>query len=391
MYESLGLAIQAKCMLDKELDMQDELERALMSAVDFSNTPEDVMLVAIYMTRVGLDKRALSLFQEVAEAAPTRVDPYLMGLKTAERMDDIDGIQWACLGVLRQAWPNNQRAVEDRARRMAQATVYRLREEGRVEEAKAFEQALSRTMARDVRAVVRWTGDADIDVLVEEPSGTICSMRYPRTTSGGVMLGDTASRRDVATADGFSEEYVCPEAFSGDYRMLIRRVWGKVTAGKVTVEIYTNYKGKNEKVIKRQIDLGEKDAVVLFDVHTGRRQEPLEEHQIASSAQTQLAVSRALVAQKLNARANSKAARDFELAMRRTGPGVGPAGYRGRRGVGYRPVITTLPEGTNMTATAVISADRRYVRITAIPLFSVIGEVSTFNFRTGTDDPLNGN
>jgi hypothetical protein len=213
-------------------------------------------------------------------------------------------------------------------------------------------------------------------------------MRYPRTTSGGVMLGDTASRQDVATADGFAEEYVCPEAFSGDYRMLIRRVWGKVTAGKVTVEIYTNFKTGKEKVIKRQVDLGEKDAIVLFDLHSGRRQEPLEEHQVASSARTQLAVSRAVVAQKLNAMANSKAARDYDLAMRYAS-GSGAAGPRGRRGVGYRPVITTLPEGTNMTATAVISADRRYVRITAIPLFSVIGEVTTFNFRTGDDTNQN--
>ena len=51
--------------------------------------------------------------------------------------------------------------------------------------------------------------------------------------------------------------------------------------------------------------------------------------------------------------------------------------------VGYQPVITTLPEGTNMSATAVISADRRYVRISVVPLFSSIGDVETFNFATG--------
>ena len=56
---------------------------------------------------------------------------------------------------------------------------------------------------------------------------------------------------------------------------------------------------------------------------------------------------------------------------------------RTRRDRGFRPVITTLPEGTNMTATGVVSADRRYVRITATPLFSLIGNVSTFNFQTG--------
>jgi hypothetical protein len=36
-----------------------------------------------------------------------------------------------------------------------------------------------------------------------------------------------------------------------------------------------------------------------------------------------------------------------------------------------------------MQATAVISADRRYVRISSLPFFSSIGNVSTFNFATG--------
>ena len=36
-------------------------------------------------------------------------------------------------------------------------------------------------------------------MFVEEPSGTICSYRCPRTTSGGVMLGDTASAEGKTT------------------------------------------------------------------------------------------------------------------------------------------------------------------------------------------------
>ena len=55
-----------------------------------------------------------------------------------------------------------------------------------------------------------------------------------------------------------------------------------------------------------------------------------------------------------------------------------------RRGaVGYRPVITALPEGANFNSNAVISADRRYVRVAPSPTFSQVTEVSTFNFVTG--------
>ena len=51
--------------------------------------------------------------------------------------------------------------------------------------------------------------------------------------------------------------------------------------------------------------------------------------------------------------------------------------------VGYQPIIITLPEGANLAATAVVSADRRYVRISCVPLFSQISKVTTFNYSTG--------
>ena len=55
----------------------------------------------------------------------------------------------------------------------------------------------------------------------------------------------------------------------------------------------------------------------------------------------------------------------------------------GNRTVGYRPIITWLPEGVNMTAGAVVSPDLRHVRISVNPFFSRIGPVDTFNYHTG--------
>ncbi len=53
----------------------------------------------------------------------------------------------------------------------------------------------------------------------------------------------------------------------------------------------------------------------------------------------------------------------------------------------FQPVIITLPDGTNFQATAVVSADRRYVRVTPVPFFSGVTRVSTFSFTgAGTDD-----
>jgi general secretion pathway protein D len=49
-----------------------------------------------------------------------------------------------------------------------------------------------------------------------------------------------------------------------------------------------------------------------------------------------------------------------------------------------QPVIVVLSEGTFMTVQAVVSNDRRFVRLTVVPFFSKIGDVKTFQF-TGSE------
>jgi hypothetical protein len=378
MYEALALALQAKHA--PEPAPKEELERVLTSVIDFGGSIEEMMFAAAYMSRSGLDERALKVLRDVSTVAPYRPEPYIRGLDIAHRIHDPSAVQWSCLGILGQAWPAAQQEIEQRAIRVAAASLEQLRKEGRAAEATRFEKELDEALGRDCFVKVTWTGDADIDLLVEEPSGTVCSLRNPRTTSGGVMLGDGFSRAGGQSAEGYSEVYVCPQGFSGTYRMLIRRVWGNVTAGTVTIDIHTNYRTKKATHLRRQIPLGDKDALVLFNVPKGRRTEALAEHQIANAAQTQLAVSRAILAQQLNSVSESQATQNFDVNRL-----FALHGGLLRRGsaVGFRPVITTLPEGSNMTATAVISADRRYVRITAVPLFSDVGTIRTFNFSTG--------
>ncbi len=49
-----------------------------------------------------------------------------------------------------------------------------------------------------------------------------------------------------------------------------------------------------------------------------------------------------------------------------------------------QPVIVVLNEGTMMTIQAVVSDDRRYVRMTIVPFFTQIGNVDTFTFEGST-------
>uniref|UniRef100_A0A7C4QX10 Type II/III secretion system secretin-like domain-containing protein n=1 Tax=Schlesneria paludicola TaxID=360056 RepID=A0A7C4QX10_9PLAN len=50
---------------------------------------------------------------------------------------------------------------------------------------------------------------------------------------------------------------------------------------------------------------------------------------------------------------------------------------------GFQPIIQFFPDGVSLTVSAVISADRRFVRLTMFPFFSNIVDVFTFSFAGG--------
>jgi hypothetical protein len=327
----------------------------------------------------------------VTAVNPSRHDAYLQGLQLAQRLNDAKGIEWACVGILSQSWPREQSQLAANAFRLAKATHDQLLADKKTAEAKQLDEAVRKAAIRDVLVMVSWTGDADIDIAVEEPAGTQCSFRQPRSTSGGVLLGDVSSADSGKTSDGFREIYVCGEAFDGQYRVALRNVWGKPTGGKVTVDIFTHFGTPQQKVIHEQIPLGEKPAVVVFEMKEGRRQDALPEAQVAQVARIQNAVNQAILAQQMAGLNNgSGAANNFNAGLAQQMALANRLGYGRGGAVGYRPQITVLPEGAQFMANAVISADRRYVRVSPSPSFTLIAEVYTFNFVSGNQQLQQG-
>ncbi|MCA8995786.1 MAG: hypothetical protein KDA80_02345 [Planctomycetaceae bacterium] len=51
--------------------------------------------------------------------------------------------------------------------------------------------------------------------------------------------------------------------------------------------------------------------------------------------------------------------------------------------IGFQPIIQPFFDGTNLTVRAVVSADRRYVRLSVLPTFNNITDVFTFSFLSG--------
>jgi hypothetical protein len=410
MYEALGLAMQA------DQRSPEEIERVLLSALDFASNPLEVMYLAQYMARCGLEKRALQLYQQASLVVPAAPQPYVTGLQLAQKLDDVEGIQWATLGILGQPWPNDQIEVWNSGWNAAQAMLERLKSENRKEEAEAFQKAVDEALRRDLVVVVSWTGEADIDLLVEEPAGSVCSFRMPYTLSGGIMLGDSVARskKDELKGQGAQEAYVCPKGFSGDYRIMVRRVWGKVTADKVTVDVFWHYWSKKERTMRKQVDISGGEAVCVVDLQDGRRTEPLEQQQVVNAFANQVGLNMMLygvqqqqqqpvnplkmgpqVARQLNAQNDASAAGSMARSRaKQIGDlprGINPVNpFLMRGATGYQPVISTLPQGAQMFTTAVVSADRRYVRVSPIPIFSVVSQVNTFNFVSGASGTSSG-
>lgn len=383
MYEAMALAMQ----LDHA--PKQEIERALMSAIDFSSGPNHMLVVASLMSRLGLDSRALKLYQDVAQMEPLRPEPYSWGLEAAKRLEDEEAIRWACIGILSQEWPKEHLGIREEAFNTAKAQLQKLLDEKKNDVAQKFNESIREALVRDAIVKVTWSGESDLDLIVEEPSGSVCSQHNPRTISGGIFLGDAVSSLADAGTDGAYEVYVVPKGFKGDYKMLVRKVWGDVTAGKITVDVFTNYGTEDQRHERQQLQLGKDGALVTFTVPDGRRKESLSEQQVQVAVETQAAMTRELIAAKLNSASESSTA--SEEYVTDVEEGSNDFVRRVRNSVGYRPVITTLPEGTNFSAFAVVSADRRYVRFNGTPLFSSIGEVVSYTFQGTNTGAMNNN
>jgi hypothetical protein len=192
---------------------------------------------------------------------------------------------------------------------------------------------------------------------------------------------------------GTSEYYVCSAGFSGQYDILVRRVWGEVSGGKATVEVYTAFGTPAQRFVSYEVDLSEKAALVQVNLDKGQRTEPIGDAQLAGVKTSRLALSKAVLSQvggyQSDSETGSSSSQSSQAAYAIYRQNLLRENFikapRGRT-TGYQPIITTLPEGImwQPPLTGVISADRRYIRLNGgWPQFSGIGEVLTYNIFGG--------
>ena len=135
---------------------------------------------------------------------PHRYDVFALAMPLCRETQDYEALRWVCLEYGSKAWPKEVAKIYDEAEMLAKVTHLRLSQEGRVLEAKAFEEQVKSARQRDVAVRVNWTGEADLDIRVKEPAGTICSLPIPSRSAVACcwVIPQSDANKSI---DGFSE------------------------------------------------------------------------------------------------------------------------------------------------------------------------------------------
>lgn len=349
---------------------REEVERVLLSNVDFSAVNvANLLYSGAFLTRFGAKERALALYRQASLVDPTRLEPYLMALRLAREAEDPEAVGWAVSGILQRAWGRDHETLHKNARTIAAELEESLRKLGNTAAADRLAQEVAEAEKLDLIIELTWSGKADLDLLVEEPSGAVCSSDNAATTGGGIFVHDGYGGNPKDCHDN----YVCPRGMSGDYRAIVRHVSGDVV-GKRAVLNVVRYRGTSREITDQfTVKLSDKDKVVRVTLQQGRLKElsavplldaPREDVGGAQRRRRETPIADSIAAKTARGRL-------IEERPRKRGNQPAP---------GYQPLITILSEGVTSTAMAVVTGDRRYVRMTIQPQFTSITDVQTFTF-----------
>ncbi len=263
MYEALALAI--KMNKGKETDIQTALGYAADLA-ETSQNPNHLVSVADLMFINGYDQRVGKLLDLAADKVPHRAEPLIMSINLAQRTKDPVRMATAVDRLLSLGWPGADEQVRRDARQQVETLAKALREEDRGADAETMLKQLTDSETRDLFVRLTWVGDADIDLVVEEPLGATAQYRTPRTVFGGSIVKNGYGNHP-------EEVYVCPRGFDGDYTIRFDTIYNnpEKPALQATLEVFTHEGASDEHKETRTINLSKTPAPVVITLKGGRR------------------------------------------------------------------------------------------------------------------------
>jgi tetratricopeptide (TPR) repeat protein len=371
-YQSLAIALR------QSGGSAEEIERAEVSAADLESLDARGYLVAA--RALAEDKnyeRALAFCRQAADLQPGTPHAYSDAARYAEMAGDAVALQWAAGKLLARDWPARNAEVQDQALQKVEALARRL-EQDRGDKLKS---TVARHRQRDLVIKLLWQGESGLDLKVLEPSGSVCDSLNRQSVGGGTVLASGPSNPNGAT-------YTAAQAFPGEYRITVEKVWGKPLGNKVQVRIiqHQGTEDETEQVVTLKMVSNISDPITV-NLAKGRRTEAA--YVAPQAAQQRLDATAEMTGNDGDAVLSQ---------LRRLADPEVTGTERGRKGgvvapgrPPARPTAGAVPKSTekdrtlyqsrvapfvansvDVTAQAVISADRRYVRLS----LSVAGTIA---------------
>jgi hypothetical protein len=280
-------------------------------------------------------------------------------------------MRWAASHLLRQDWPINNDELHRTAMQRLEALAKRLDKD----EAQTLLEEVQKWKRRDLVVKLLWQGEADLDLKVEEPSGSFATAVNRQTVGGGTLLADSLS-------DPNRETYVAAQGFSGDYTIQVERVWGKPLGNKAQLKIirHQGTPQESEQLITLKLT-SNVSAPIAVKLDSGRRTEAAFVPPPAAHKTEELAVSVAEgnddVLNKLRGLADAEIT-GFEKRMSggsaaarphfARAVSVNPKSHEKDQTLYQNRVRSFVANSVDVTAQAVLSADRRSVRVSLTPV-----------------------
>jgi hypothetical protein len=369
MYEALAMALETNG------GSPDEIRRAQLSAVELE--PQDAqnfLRAAKVMADHQEWKRALSFCQQAAQLQPKVPYAYEAALAYAEKDKNVQAMEWAAGNLLKQDWPVDNLKLQVTAQAKLDALAASLKSSKLQDELTRMKEKAEQLKERDLVILLTWaageSGPADLDLEVKEPGGSVCSCLQRLTTGGGTLIGDTFAEMN-------RETYVAAEGFKGVYGVTVRRIWGRPLGGRAKLVII-KHQGTPDESREELVIRFDRTHTVKVTLENGRRRTAAEVPPPAAyqRPRTEPEARSDEVLIKLRDLVNP------DVGSSNTGGRTGSFGATPNRGkvslnrnqpeeVNYETRVSPFaPSNIDMTVQAIVSADRRYVRLNVAPMFA---------------------
>ena len=352
-----------------------EVERAQLSLLDLQpDNPQSYLKASEAMKDARQWDRAVAFCKQASRLAPDSPEPYVEALAYAETAKDTQAMEWAAGNLLSRDWPADNADVHTKAREKLQSLQRALEKANRRDEAERMTRAVESQRHRDLVIQLSWQGEAECDLEVKEPIGSVCSFLQRQTPGGGILVGNTLT-------DMSREIYTAAQAFSGEYQVTVRRIWGRPLGAKVNVKII-QHQGTPQETVRQETVVLDQTRMLRLSLEGGRRLSVA--HVAPANANARPRTELVKEPSGGDIRNKLRALADPEYAPVNTGM-VGGMASLGvpmeprlldklpsrlpTEAVAYQTQSASLRNSLDLAAQATVTADGRYVRLSLSPVF----------------------